>query len=1034
MPQLNRLEGVQPGFVATAALKPQQKQQRNSRPLRSHGARVRSRPLPKRQKETAASRLQCRASSTDDAQSNNQQASAQTGGKDAEEQAADDEGAGEVDRLAPTDKLVNFRQGSELEPWLDQWDELKEASCNAYSRYDNDGPGAEPGTQSAQALADDQAGGLQSTEPEQKQPKEMQHEPEKQDSALDNEQERMQRSSTAQRPKNGTFGKQTWDDLWGRLSYRYYNWRQDTTSDLYVFLLLNVGLILIGALVKSGVVDNLDGIPEQVAFAPARFWNNIYDVFVVMLAQEFPDGDATVAQRLFSTGVAIVGLIFFALILALTEQVILEVVDNKVKRGSPIYEKDHVLVLGWGKNQIDQEMIWKLLSQLCLAYKNDGGRVIVVMTTREKLEMEATFRRVIPESKRLGTQFVFRQGSCLVPDDLRMVAAAEAGSTIIVSDSSRSPTEADAQAIRTAVLLDELDFPGYDVPDYRTGSIVVAVQGASAVGLLDYCCSSRVLVLPTAQLNARRIGRMVRHPVVGSIGQTLWNFSSRSQAFIQPIQGLQGKMFWELAPYFPDGIVFGIVNPYSKRVLVNPPQELRLSLGDELLVLRPTTYKSGKYSIQKTPAKMDLGDWSPASYVMQSADEQDTEASITRAHALSGMARTQEEMVELEASKKDRSYAPQNGTELSTAANTTSMSRDMTLLPIETSPRKARAEKVLILGWAQPSFMTMLLQELDHGPAALPKGSEVTLFNNRESPDVMGKTREKAQLNSLSVLHVKGDPLEKADLTERIDLTKFRCAIILCDEGWVDPDLDTSNGIQIEEEGDLLRLDSMLLLVQLNVRSLLEERGFPEINIICEKVAFEGVTRFEDRFRLPLGISFNMSAFSATIMSQVLYDPRVLLPYSHLGETDELCVQDISSFAELGEHLTFWQLQARVASVGQVLYGYYSIPAGVDTPIDIVMNPEGDKIRSAMRVWNEGDGRCKLVTMTPKSMQDATPTASVAASLSASADEVTLPPMETQVQLEQTQAREDENRAASKRQVQLKASTSSLDDTKAQWP
>ena len=35
--------------------------------------------------------------------------------------------------------------------------------------------------------------------------------------------------------------------------------------------------------------------------------------------------------------------------------------------------------------------------------------------------------------------------------------------------------------------------------------------------------------------------------------------------------------------------------------------------------------------------------------------------------------------------------------------------------------------------------------------------------------------------------------------------------------------------------------------------------------------------------------------------------------------------------------------------MGQVLYGYYSIPAGVDTPIDIVMNPEGDKLRSAMR-------------------------------------------------------------------------------------
>lgn len=40
-----------------------------------------------------------------------------------------------------------------------------------------------------------------------------------------------------------------------------------------------------------------------------------------MLAQEFPEGESTVAQRLFSIGIATVGLIFFALILALTEQV-----------------------------------------------------------------------------------------------------------------------------------------------------------------------------------------------------------------------------------------------------------------------------------------------------------------------------------------------------------------------------------------------------------------------------------------------------------------------------------------------------------------------------------------------------------------------------------------------------------------------------------------------------------------------------------------------------------------------------------------
>ncbi|KAK9866656.1 hypothetical protein WJX84_009216 [Apatococcus fuscideae] len=892
----------------------------------------------------------------------------------------------ENDRLRAKDEPVEFQE--EARPpkgsGLRHWDDLKQSSFNAYSDYQNGAPGAGP----------------------------------------DNEEERFQRSSTAQRPEDRKMKMQGWGDIWGRISYKYYNWRQDTSSDLLVFLLLNVALVFLGAIVKSGLVDNLEGIPEKVAFAPAQFWSNVYEVLVVVLAQEFPADGSSAAQRFFSLGVALAGLIIFALVLALTEQVILEVVERKVKRGSPIYEKDHVLVLGWGKNQLDQEMIWKLLSQLCLAYKGDGGKVIVVMTNREKLEMEATFRRVIPESKRLGTQFVFRQGSCLVPDDLRMVAASDAGSTIIVSDSSRSPTEADAQAIRTAVLLDELDFPGYSVPDTRTGSIVVAVQSASAVGLLDYCCSSRVLVLPTAQLNARRIGRMVSHPVVGSIGQTLWNFSSRSQAFIQPIDGLRGKTFGELPLYFPDGIVFGVVNPYSKKVEVNPPRDLRLSLGDELLIVRPTSYKSGKYAHSKKPPFVDLGVWNSDNYVMQSADEQDTEASITRARALSGMARTQDEMVELESSKQDRRSLEENGNGQSqAAANTASMSRDLTLLPIETSPRKPQAEKVLILGWAELTFMTMLLRELDQGPAALPKGSEITLFNNRESPDVMGKTQEKAKLHSLSVLHVQGDPLERSELQERVDLTKFRCAIILCDEGWIDPDLDTSNGIQIEEEGDLLRLDSMLLMVQLNVRSILEAKGFPEINIICEKVAFEGVTRFEDRFRLPLGISFNMSAFSATIMSQVLYDPRVLLPYSHLGETNELCVQDISSFAEEGERLSFWQLQARVASVNQILYGYYSIPLNADHPIDIVINPEGHNFRSVMRVWNEGDGRRKVITMAPKTVQGKSADSSIAGSLSSSTDEdkVKVMPLETQTQLDQSE--------------QSRKSNGSLEEsTKQQWP
>lgn len=44
----------------------------------------------------------------------------------------------------------------------------------------------------------------------------------------------------------------------------------------------------------------------------------------------------------------------------------------------------------------------------------------------------------------------------MIPEYLEMVAAKTARSTIIVSDASRAAHEADAQALRTAVFLDEM--------------------------------------------------------------------------------------------------------------------------------------------------------------------------------------------------------------------------------------------------------------------------------------------------------------------------------------------------------------------------------------------------------------------------------------------------------------------------------------------------------------------------------------------------------------------------------------------------
>ncbi len=63
----------------------------------------------------------------------------------------------------------------------------------------------------------------------------------------------------------------------------------------------------------------------------------------VVVGQNLPEGDdAGLAGQVFAVAVVTLGLASFALVLALTEQVLLEVVENNVKRGSDVYESGHV--------------------------------------------------------------------------------------------------------------------------------------------------------------------------------------------------------------------------------------------------------------------------------------------------------------------------------------------------------------------------------------------------------------------------------------------------------------------------------------------------------------------------------------------------------------------------------------------------------------------------------------------------------------------------------------------------------------------
>lgn len=78
---------------------------------------------------------------------------------------------------------------------------------------------------------------------------------------------------------------------------------------------------------------------------------------------EFPEVPKGLPAQTFSIVMALTGLAAFAIVLAIVEQLVLEILTQNVSRGSQVYEKGHILVLAWACTQRDREVIWKILSQ-----------------------------------------------------------------------------------------------------------------------------------------------------------------------------------------------------------------------------------------------------------------------------------------------------------------------------------------------------------------------------------------------------------------------------------------------------------------------------------------------------------------------------------------------------------------------------------------------------------------------------------------------------------------------------------------------
>ena len=120
--------------------------------------------------------------------------------------------------------------------------------------------------------------------------------------------------------------------------------------------------------VICALLDKTAQHTPAVQLPAPRLMHMALQVVLLTFGENFPDASESWLFQIYSILMGLLGVVGFALLLALTEQIILEVLESNVRQGTKVFERDHVLVLAQCVGGKDMETLWRMLNQARFAH------------------------------------------------------------------------------------------------------------------------------------------------------------------------------------------------------------------------------------------------------------------------------------------------------------------------------------------------------------------------------------------------------------------------------------------------------------------------------------------------------------------------------------------------------------------------------------------------------------------------------------------------------------------------------------------
>lgn len=341
---------------------------------------------------------------------------------------------------------------------------------------------------------------------------------------------------------------------------------------------LVIGLIsVIGGVLVAPVGGAFDHLGEAIWWA-----------FLRLTDPGYLGDDAGSWQRFVSTLLTLLGYVVFlgALVAILTRWLI--TVMNNLERGlTPVYLRNHVVVLGW--TPLTLPLVAELLGASPRVRRflelHDARRLALVVLAEDVSPRQALELRNEPEIGGKARQVILRSGLPIQPEALERVACLDAAAVIIpgTRQEASNLVTSDVETVK-ALLSIAAQARQRKVP---VPFVVAEVQDLRKQQVIEKAYPGAVEVVAGDATISRLLVKTVLHPGLSELYTELLTASEGNQLYLRSTDALAGKTLAELASERPGVIVLGIMREtadgWQPELLASTDQVI--GAGDRVIML-----------------------------------------------------------------------------------------------------------------------------------------------------------------------------------------------------------------------------------------------------------------------------------------------------------------------------------------------------------------------------------------------------------------------------------------------------------------